>query len=56
MLAGSVRPERYDRWVRLLVTNINKHIVQLGPGRAAPSAAVPDHGSEEGPDAGLDEP
>jgi hypothetical protein len=57
-LAGSVRPERYARWVRLLVTNINKHVAQLGPARAAPPAASAalDHGSDEDPSAGPDDP
>lgn len=57
-LAGSVRPERYARWVRLLVSNINKHVAQLGPARVAPAApaATLDHGSDEGPEAGAEDP
>jgi hypothetical protein len=41
-LAASVTAARYDRWIRLLVTNINRHIVQIGMGRpAAPWGAPP---------------
>lgn len=46
MVTASVNPNRYDRWIRLLVGNINAHVAQIGMGRTAapweqPAAAPP---------------
>jgi hypothetical protein len=40
-VAGEVTPQRYERWVRLLVANINRHIAPLGSGQSPPPAAGP---------------
>jgi hypothetical protein len=39
-LVAAVSPQRYDRWVRLLVLNINNRLAQTGRA-AAPAAAPP---------------
>lgn len=56
-IAASVSAYRYDRWMRLLVSNIRAHVAEIGMGRVVtPSpapAADPPPAPEPPPDAGA---
>jgi hypothetical protein len=40
-IAADVSPQRYDRWIRLLASNLNSHVAQIGMGRMATPWVAP---------------